>query len=347
MESITASISNPVRNVCRTLTLNLEETRGPNRKLTVEARAYDDGVAFRYLVPNQPIITELRLAGERTEFQLAKDATTFPLILENFRTSYEDNYRNLPLTAIHPAELVALPLLAEVAGVGWVAITEANIDNYAGMYLQRNGREARSLFSKLAPSVEDPGIAVSAATPVRSPWRVLMIGAQPGRLVESNIVDQPEPALEDRRHLVDQARQDRLGLVERQLRRGRGFPARHEHRHHEPLHRFLGRQPPGVHADRRRLGGARHRDPTIRAATSRTPIPNIDMPAILAHAKSKDVGVWLWAHWNDISAADGRGLPAVRKVGHRGREDRLHESRRPVDGQLLPSCAWRRPRSTT
>lgn len=138
--------SNPVRNVCRTLTLNLEETRGPNRKLTVEARAYDDGVAFRYLVPNQPIITELRLAGERTEFQLAKDASTFPLILENFRTSYEDNYRNLPLTAIHPAELVALPLLAEVAGVGWVAITEANIDNYAGMYLQRNGREARSLF---------------------------------------------------------------------------------------------------------------------------------------------------------------------------------------------------------
>ena len=26
----------------------------PGRKLTVEMRAYDDGVAFRYLVPEQP-----------------------------------------------------------------------------------------------------------------------------------------------------------------------------------------------------------------------------------------------------------------------------------------------------
>ena len=56
--------------------------------------------------------------------------------------------------------LIALPLLAELPGVAWVAITEADIDNYAGMYLQHNGRDARSLFSKLAPAVDEPGIAV-------------------------------------------------------------------------------------------------------------------------------------------------------------------------------------------
>ena len=47
-------------------------------------------------------------------------------------------------------------LLAELPGVAWVAITEAYIDNYAGMYLTHSGRDARSLFSRLAPSVDEP-----------------------------------------------------------------------------------------------------------------------------------------------------------------------------------------------
>src|SRR5215813_9030520 len=45
--------ANPVRNKANTLALEIEETRPPLRKLTVEARAYDDGIAFRYVIPNQ------------------------------------------------------------------------------------------------------------------------------------------------------------------------------------------------------------------------------------------------------------------------------------------------------
>src|SRR5205823_8224291 len=57
--------SNPVRNAAQTLAMDVEETRAPFRKLTIEARAYDDGVAFRYLIPNQPLLIALRLTGER------------------------------------------------------------------------------------------------------------------------------------------------------------------------------------------------------------------------------------------------------------------------------------------
>jgi alpha-glucosidase len=78
--------SNPVWNRANTLSVDVEETAGARRKFTVEARAYDDAVAFRYAIPSQNSLTTLRLAGERTEFQLAKDATTYPLILRNFRT---------------------------------------------------------------------------------------------------------------------------------------------------------------------------------------------------------------------------------------------------------------------
>ena len=124
--------ANPIHNVARTLSIDVEESRPPLRKLTIEARAYNDGVAFRYVIPSQPLITELRLVNERTEFNFAKDATTYPLLLRNFRTSYEDNYHILPLSALQPESLVALPFTAEVPGIAWVAITEADIDNYAG-----------------------------------------------------------------------------------------------------------------------------------------------------------------------------------------------------------------------
>ncbi len=205
--------SNPIRNQCRTLTLDLEETLTPGRRLTLEARAYNDGVAFRYVLPDQATLKEVRISGERTEFQFAKESTTYPLLLPGFHSPYEDDYHTLPVSGIHPDYLIGLPLLAELPGVAWVAITEADIENYPGMYLIHNGRDARSLFAKLAPSMEEPGIAVQTATPMRSPWRVIMLGAQPGRLVESNIVVNLESSICDCGHFVDQARQDRMGLV--------------------------------------------------------------------------------------------------------------------------------------
>ena len=63
------------------------------RKLTVEVRAFDDGVAFRYAVPDQPSLKQVRIAHELTEFTYAKDATTYPLILDGYQSSYEDEYQ--------------------------------------------------------------------------------------------------------------------------------------------------------------------------------------------------------------------------------------------------------------
>jgi alpha-glucosidase len=93
-------------------------------------------VAFRYIVPEQPSLKSVRITGERTQFRYSKDATVYPLVLSGFQSSYEDDYQMRPVSRLHRDWLIALPLLAEVPGTGWVAITEANIDNYAGMYLR-------------------------------------------------------------------------------------------------------------------------------------------------------------------------------------------------------------------
>jgi alpha-glucosidase len=39
------------------------------RRLNVEARAYDDGIAFRYVIPRSTPLTEILIAQEATEFQ--------------------------------------------------------------------------------------------------------------------------------------------------------------------------------------------------------------------------------------------------------------------------------------
>ncbi len=101
------------------------ETAAGGRRLVVEARAYDDGVAFRYVVPEQPSLKELRILNEATQFRFSKDANTFPVISRGFQTSNEDDYHELTISGLHPEYLVNLPLLVEVPGIAWVGLTEA------------------------------------------------------------------------------------------------------------------------------------------------------------------------------------------------------------------------------
>ncbi|MBN1846019.1 MAG: glycoside hydrolase family 97 protein [Sedimentisphaerales bacterium] len=196
-----------VRNHYNALRLELEETAPPGRRLIMEARAYDDAVAFRYLVPEQEGLDEFRLAGENTEFRLSKDPFIYALILPHYRSMYESEY--VPLSAsslsnqggVASTVLIGLPLLMEVPGVAWLAIAEANLRDYAAMYLVNpsGGWTSHKFESRLSPRLDDPETAVVGALPHHSAWRVLLVGDEPGRLIESNVITSlnPESAVED------------------------------------------------------------------------------------------------------------------------------------------------------
>ena len=215
--TVPAGKAKTIRNVCNTLAMDLRETQVPNRKLTIEARVYDDGVAFRYLVPSQEGLPELRLVNEKTQFVLAEDATTYPLILRNYRTSWEDNYRTVALSGIHPESLMAMPLLTELPGVAFVAITEADIDNYSGMYLMHSEKNARELEARLSPRIDDPSLSVEvtdAGSVALARGDDRLRTRTPDRIEHRR---EPEPAVRDRRHVLDQAGQGLVGLVVRPL----------------------------------------------------------------------------------------------------------------------------------
>jgi alpha-glucosidase len=314
---IPAGKSNPVHNQCNVLLFDLKEAKAPGRKLTVEARAYNDGIAFRTIIPDQPAVKELRIANEKTEFVLATDATTYPLMLRNFRSSWEDNYRTVALSGIHPESVIGLPLLTEIPGVAFVAITEANIDNYAGMYLMHSASNAKALEARLAPRVDEPGLAVSGATPVTTPWRVVMISNEVGRLIESQIVGNlnPPSAIADTSWIKPgKASWDwwsgpaadgvnfKVGSNTETAKYYIDFSAK-----------------AGFEYFMFDAGWAAHgTGPNDSGADITQTRPDVNMPEIIAYAKSKNVKVWLWSHWTDIDRQMDEAFPLFEKWGVAG-----------------------------
>jgi alpha-glucosidase len=196
-----AGKTSEVRDPYNSLRVDLEQAGILKVKFSIEARVFDDAVALRYLVPEQGAIRTFRLTKESTEFRIAKDATTYALELPNFHSMYESEFVKLPISAfsnqggVASKVLIGLPLLMDVPGVAWMAITEADLKDNSSMYLMNtSGSWLGHYFeSVLAPSEEDSGVIVKSSLPHHSSWRVLLIGDTPGKLLESNVITSLNP----------------------------------------------------------------------------------------------------------------------------------------------------------
>ncbi len=184
-----------VHDAFKSLTLHVAEAGGKHRLMDIEARVYNGGVAFRYMLPRQAALENLHLKQEDTEFRLTTDATDWLLALPNYRSSYESEYVKLPTSALSnqggvPSSfLIGLPLLMQEPGTAWLALMEADIEGNSTMYVTNpSGNWAGHGFAaRLSPRFDHPEYAVEGTLPHHSAWRVLLIADDPGRLVESTI----------------------------------------------------------------------------------------------------------------------------------------------------------------
>lgn len=178
-----------VVNHCQETVVALRERSATGRRWEVVLRAYDDGAALRYRFPAQAGWDGLVLAAERTTFRLPGDPVATVLPLKGYTTSHEARYEKKPVSEIPSQWLLGMPLLVELPGTGWLALAEANLTDYAGMYLAHADGDARgALAARLSPRPDEPKVAVRASLPHDSPWRVIMIADQVERLVESDLM---------------------------------------------------------------------------------------------------------------------------------------------------------------
>jgi alpha-glucosidase len=290
------------------------------RRLSVEIRAYDDGLAFRYVVPEQAGMNKVRIAHELTEFSYGKDATLYPLLLDGFQSSYEDEYQMRNVSGIHKDWLIGLPLLGQVPGVGWIAVTEADIDDYAGMYLKK-GSSAFGLRAELAPHRDDASIAVEATAPLKTPWRVLMIGDEPGRLVESNIILNLNPPSK-----IADTSWIKAGKSAWDWWSGESAPSVSfkPGMNTDTMKHYIDFASASGFAymliDAGWAAAPERAGPQDYAALADIThvTPEIDMPELLRYAKEKNVKLWLWSHWTSVDKYMDTAFPLFEKWGIAG-----------------------------
>ncbi len=193
--------SSVVHDIYNSVVIDLAEGSSPRRQFSIEARAYDGGIAFRYVVPQQRALQEYRLAKENTEFRVSSDATTWSLELPNYQSSYESEYVRMPISAfgnqggVASYILLGKPVLMHLPGTAWAAITEANLEGNSAMYLENptGSWTGHSFITKLSPRFDNPELTVRTTLPHSSAWRVVLLSDKVGDLIESNLIADLNP----------------------------------------------------------------------------------------------------------------------------------------------------------
>ena len=174
------------------------------RDYSVVFRAYDDGVAYRF-VTRKPVTVQ----SEEVNFSFPEDWTAYiPYVGQHTETlesqyysSCESQYSHHPVSAWNKERIAFLPITVDAPGGVKLCITEADLRNYPGLYLY-NGDASTTLRGRnpgvpkevvqgghnmLQGEVQSryPYIARDADT---FPWRVVVVAAEDKDLAQSDMV---------------------------------------------------------------------------------------------------------------------------------------------------------------
>ena len=163
----------------------------------LEVRAFDDGVAFRHIIPGDEGTS--RVPDEYTTFVIPAGSTVWN---HDLGGHYEAAYKKRDISEIEAGQWAGPPVTFKLpGGAGYGSITEANLVNYSGMALEANGR--RGFVTGLGhrqplnypyelrygrDEAKRLGKPASINGTITTPWRVVMIGRDLNTLVNSTIV---------------------------------------------------------------------------------------------------------------------------------------------------------------
>ena len=164
-------------------------------------RAYDDAVAYRFFTG---YLRDIKINSEEATFLFSENHSVWFPFIKSLHTSFESNYTYLPLAEIGSQRFGFAPVLVDIPGGPKVAVTEADLEDYPGMFLTGNDKGVPMLTGTFAPfpleeklmEKSDRELEVIRAADYIAmtkgkrnyPWRVLAIAPTDGRLIENDIV---------------------------------------------------------------------------------------------------------------------------------------------------------------
>lgn len=299
-----------VRDQYNQLTVSLRERRLPGRRLDIIFRAYNSGIAFRYILPRQAGLDKFTLSSEDTGFYFPGNPPAFAINLGTYNSSYEGEFQPITLDQIKPTSIIGIPLLVHIPDGPWVAILEADLDDYAGMFLGGVRGIPGALMSKLSPLPGHSDEAVIGSTPKDSPWHVVMVNSTPGGLIESDALVlnlNPPCALSDTSWI--KPGKSAWDWWSGSYASGVNFKPGMNTATMEHYIDFAS----NAHLRYMLIdAGWSPRDDITRT------VPSIDMPAILAYAKQRNVRILLWMYWSSVDKQMDKAFPLFEKWGVAG-----------------------------
>ncbi|MDE6381439.1 MAG: glycoside hydrolase family 97 protein, partial [Muribaculaceae bacterium] len=169
-----------VRNNYNEMLVSLTEQGESPIEFSIVFRVFDDGIGFRYDIPEQPELPKVTIMDENTEFAIAEDGVAWSIPWDH--EYYEHLYETSPISRL---DTVCSPLTMKIKDNLYLALHEANLTDYASMNLTPVDSSTR-LRTYLTPL--STGEKVVTATPMQSPWRTLIMAENPGGLMLSRLM---------------------------------------------------------------------------------------------------------------------------------------------------------------
>ena len=287
------------------VTLELKEKDAPNRRLDLIVRAYDGAVAFRYGIPAQPGFELFTVVNELTTWRFAEDPLAWLTVYNGFKTSQEEAFLHRSIRSVGKDQLIGMPAVVELRNQK-VALCEADLTDWSGLFFKAppaQPADSTVMEAALTPIPDNDVGCVIARAPHLSPWRVAILGDTDLELLANNdVILNLNPPPEGGAEAFDWVKPGAtswdwwtdsnnslsteltLKLIDFAAEMG------------WPYHTIDG----GWYGYARR--------PNHGPGIEIFPRKDFDLDRILAHAKEKGVGIWVWCYW---SALEENGVEKV------------------------------------
>jgi len=290
-------------------------------------RAYNEGVAYRFVANRKDSIT---IKNENVSFNFDGDHYAYvpyvndPHQKDQFQCSFENNYFHLKLSDIDKDTLSFAPVLVELPGNAKAAITEADLEDYPGMFLQA-GKQSGSLNGVFAPApvaelqgghnnlqsfVTQRAAYIAKTNGKRNfPWRVLIISeadkdllnndmiyklASPSRVEDTSWIKPGKVAWDWWNDWNISGVDFRSGINTATYKYYTDF------------------------ASANKIENILLDEGWASSTDIMSIVPEVNLQEIIDYGKSKNVGVWLWGGWLPLDKQLDHALSTYSKMGVKG-----------------------------
>ena len=160
-------------------------------------RAYDEGIAYRF---QTRYTNEVRVQQEGLQLNLPASSSGYLMREKSYQSMSESPYVCSPVEAYEEQALFSAPFLFQVDGSGFLLVTESDLTDYPGLWLQKNGGKLEAVFPQKVMKTrkeectseryvtERAGYLAETSGKRIYPWRVFAVAETEKELITNQLV---------------------------------------------------------------------------------------------------------------------------------------------------------------